>query len=127
LHRLCHATDGLKEAEKMDRQIRFYGYYIKRFRYDAEDAKRETHILDRPTVFLDKAAAGVEPASGGIFRTRAARNRGHLRVDGGAGGTLCVVQARRSKNPRSTGIAAGQAAGTGSAETDPPPTERDSR
>lgn len=53
--------EGLKEAEKMDRQVRFYGYYIKKFRYDAEDAKRETHILIGPTVFLEKAVAAPPP------------------------------------------------------------------
>jgi len=58
--------DGLKEAEKMDQPVRFYGYYIKRFRYDAENAKRETLVLIGPTVILEKAPV-VVPATEGIF------------------------------------------------------------
>jgi hypothetical protein len=117
--------EGLKEAEKMDRPIRFYGYYIKRFRYDAEDAKRETHILIGPTVFLDKAPI-VDATDSGIFSQHVL-----LATAGGIFGLTVLLAAlfvwfRRGDRKIQARLALlrDKPLELGSAETDPPPTEK---
>ena len=46
--------DGLKEAEKMDREVSFNGYFIKKLQYPAADRSKylETPVLIGPTVTL---------------------------------------------------------------------------
>jgi hypothetical protein len=118
--------EGLKEAEKMDQPIRFYGYYIKRFRYDAEDAKRETHLLVGPTVILDKAPPAAEPANTGIFSQHVL-----LATAAGCFGiTMLIVGLtlwfRRGDRKVHSRLASlrDKPLELGSAETDPPPSER---
>jgi hypothetical protein len=41
---------GLEPSEKLDVPATFYGYYIKKFRYEATNSKRVTHLLIGPTV-----------------------------------------------------------------------------
>ncbi len=55
--------EGLHEAETMDRQVKFYGYYLKKFRYDAEKTVRETHLVVGPTVFLEPNQTPATPPS----------------------------------------------------------------
>jgi hypothetical protein len=116
--------EGLKEAEKMDQPVRFYGYYIKRFRYDAEDAKRETHILIGPTVILEKAPV-IVPATEGIFSR-------HVLIATGVGFfSITVIIAgltlwfRRGDKKVQHRLASlrDKPLELGSAETDPPPHE----
>jgi hypothetical protein len=115
--------EGLKEAEKMDRPVRFYGYYIKKFRYDAEDAKRETHILIGPTVFLEKAPGAPPPT--GIF------SRDVLILTGVgffsitaiiAGLTFWFRRGDRAVHSKLATLRDGPLE-LGSSETDPPPVE----
>jgi hypothetical protein len=115
--------EGLKEAEKMDRPVRFYGYYIKKFRYDAADAKRETHLLIGPTVFLEKTV--VAPPSDGIF------SRDVLIATGVGFFSITVLIAgltfwfRRGDRAVQSKLATlrDKPLELGSAETDPPPVE----
>jgi hypothetical protein len=58
--------DGLEPQETMDQPVTFYGYYIKKYRYDAQNTVRETHLLIGPTVILGKAPTAV-PATQDIF------------------------------------------------------------
>jgi hypothetical protein len=118
--------DGLKEAETMNQPIRFYGYYIKKFLYDAETAKRETHLLVGPTVFLEKAPPPVEPANTGIFSQ-------HVLIATAAGffsitvaPVLLTLWFRRGDHRIHRRIASlrDKPLDLGSAETDPPPTDK---
>jgi hypothetical protein len=52
---------GLEPAEKMDRKVTFYGYFLTNFKYDAGGGRRETPLLIGPTVILDDNPA-IEPA-----------------------------------------------------------------
>ncbi|MCI0380373.1 MAG: hypothetical protein L0215_22540 [Gemmataceae bacterium] len=47
--------DGLKESEKMDRYVTFYGYFLKNVKYKSESGERDTPLLVGPTVILTKA------------------------------------------------------------------------
>jgi hypothetical protein len=54
--------EGLEEAESMNRAIRFYGYYIKKVKYESDDQKvRVTHLLIGPTVILEEPATTAPP------------------------------------------------------------------
>ena len=52
---------GLEPAEKMDRKVTFYGYFLTNFKYDAGGGRRETPLLVGPTVILNDNLA-VDPA-----------------------------------------------------------------
>jgi hypothetical protein len=52
--------EGLQPQETMDQPVAFYGYFIKKFRYDAQKAVRETNLLIGPTVWLGKAPPPAE-------------------------------------------------------------------
>jgi hypothetical protein len=54
--------EGLKAQETMDQPVVFYGYFIKKFRYDAQKAVRETNLLIGPTVWLGKAPPAPPPS-----------------------------------------------------------------
>ncbi len=54
--------EGLEPQETMDQPITFYGYYIKKFSYEAVAGKTdETHLLIGPTVYLGKATPAPPP------------------------------------------------------------------
>jgi hypothetical protein len=55
--------EGIKPAEKMDRRVTFYGYFLADIKYDAGGGRLETPLLIGPTVILnDEAVAPVEVA-----------------------------------------------------------------
>jgi hypothetical protein len=58
--------DGLEPQETMNQPITFYGYFIKRFIYDAQTATRQTNLLIGPTVYVGKVAP-TPPRSDDIF------------------------------------------------------------
>lgn len=51
-----HLPEGLKEAETMNREITFNGYFIKKMKYPAADGKKmlEAPVLIGPTVMLTR-------------------------------------------------------------------------
>jgi hypothetical protein len=50
--------DGLQVAEEMNREVTFYGYFLKKIMYEGADKKRhETPLLVGPTVILAEPAA----------------------------------------------------------------------
>jgi hypothetical protein len=54
--------DGLEPAETMDRPVKFYGYFIKKFRYEGDKGKHfSTHLLVGPTVTLEAAPPAPPP------------------------------------------------------------------
>jgi hypothetical protein len=59
------APAGLEPAEKMDRKVTFYGYFLTNFKYDAGGGRRETPLLVGPTVIVNEnlAADPIEPTT----------------------------------------------------------------
>jgi hypothetical protein len=55
--------EGLKVQETMSQPITFYGYFIKRVRYQAENVERRTNLLIGPTVYLQEKAAPPPPST----------------------------------------------------------------
>ncbi|MCI0642059.1 MAG: hypothetical protein L0Y72_07055 [Gemmataceae bacterium] len=55
--------DGLKESEKMDRYVTFYGYFLKKVKYKSESGDRDTPLLVGPSVMLTKAPDTDEGSS----------------------------------------------------------------
>jgi hypothetical protein len=53
---------GMEEKETMDHPVRFYGYYIKKFRYQADKADRMTHLLIGPTIYPETVPPPPPPA-----------------------------------------------------------------
>jgi hypothetical protein len=51
--------EGLEPAEKMDRKVTFYGYFLTNFKYDAGGGRRETPLLVGPTVILNDSKPAV--------------------------------------------------------------------
>jgi hypothetical protein len=51
----------LQPQETMDQPVRFNGYYVKKFRYDADKAVRMTHLLIGPTVYPEPVATPPAP------------------------------------------------------------------
>ncbi len=58
--------DGLEPQETMDQPITFYGYFIKRFLYDAQTATRQTNLLIGPTIYVENVVP-VPPPRQEIF------------------------------------------------------------
>ena len=52
--------EGLPIAEKMDKGVTFYGYFLTRYKYRAQKGDVETPLLVGPTVVLSTAAATRE-------------------------------------------------------------------
>lgn len=53
--------EGLKEAEDMDRQVTFYGYFLKKVKYRAVKGDFDTPLLVGPTVELKSSKKVVPP------------------------------------------------------------------
>lgn len=58
-----HLPQGLEPSEEMDREVEFYGYFLKRIKYPAGDKERTTAILIGPTLIVKGTPKAVDVVS----------------------------------------------------------------